>query len=68
MLKIINQYRGLSFEDKTIFTTRLSILINFVLGIGKAILSIFFGIFFLVAAIVNFFITLTKLDCYLGIK
>ena len=68
MLKIINQYRGLSFEDKTIFTTRLSILMNFVLGLGKAILSIFFGIFFLVAAIVNFFITLTKLECYLGIK
>lgn len=68
MLKIINQYRGLSFENKIIFTTRLSILMNFVLGIGKAILSIFFGIFFLVAAIVNFFITLTKLECYLGIK
>ena len=68
MLKIINQYRGLSFEDKTIFTTKLSILLNFVLGVGKAILSIFFGIFFLVAAIVNFFIMLTKLECYLGVK
>lgn len=68
MLRIINLYRSLSFEEKTIFTTKVSILMNFVLGIGKTILSIFFGIFFLVAAIVNFFIMLTKLECYLGVK
>ncbi len=68
MLKIINQYRGLSFEDKTIFTTRLSILLNLFLGIGKIFLSFFFGIFFLVAGIVNIFIMLTKLECYLGVN
>ena len=68
MLKVINQYRGLSFEEKTIFTTRFSIGMNFLLGIGKVILSFFFGVFFLVAAIVNFFIMLTKLECYYGVK
>lgn len=41
---------------------------NLMLGIGKVVLSLFFGIFFLVAGIVNFFIMLTKLECYLGIK
>jgi len=68
MLKIINKYRVLSFEEKTIFTTRFSILLNFLLAIGKVILSFFFSIFFLVAGIVNFFIMLTKLECYLGVK
>jgi hypothetical protein len=41
---------------------------NLFLGIGKTILSFFFGVFFMVAAIVNYFIMLTKLECYLGIK
>lgn len=67
-MKTVNYYRSLSFKEKTIFTTRVSILINLILGIGKVILSFFFGIFFLVAAIVNFFIMLTKLECYLGVK
>lgn len=67
-MKVINYYRGLSFREKTIFTTKASILINLLLGIGKALLSLFFGIFFLVAGIVNFFIMLTKLECYLGVK
>ena len=68
MTQLISCYRGLSFQQKTIFTTRFSILINLLLGIGKCILSFFLGIFFLVAAIVNFFIMLTKLECYLGVK
>lgn len=66
MLKVINKYRGLSFKEKTIFTTRFSILVNFLLGAIKTILSFFFGIFFLVSAIVNFFVMLAKLECYLG--
>lgn len=68
MMKIVNYYRSLSFQEKTVFTAKLSILMNLVLGIGKTILSFFFGVFFLVAAIVNYFIMLTKLECYLGIK
>ena len=68
MMKIVNYYRSLSFQEKTVFTAKLSILMNLILGIGKTILSFFFGVFFLVAAIVNYFIMLTKLECYLGIK
>lgn len=68
MMKIVNYYRSLSFQEKTVFTAKLSILMNLVLGIGKTILSFFFGVFFLVAAIVNYFIMLTKLECCLGIK
>ena len=68
MMKIVNYYRSLSFQEKTVFTAKLSILMNLILGIGKTMLSFFFGVFFLVAAIVNYFIMLTKLECYLGIK
>ena len=66
MLKIVNHYRSLSFEEKTIFTTRISILINALLAAGKFLLSFFFGVFFLVAAVVNVFIMGSKLQCYLG--
>ena len=68
MIKIVNYYRSLTFQEKTVFTAKLSILMNLILGIGKTILSFFFGVFFFVAAIVNYFIMLTKLECYLGIK
>lgn len=67
-VEIVNYYRGLSFKERTIFTTKFSILLNLLLGVGKIILSFFFSIFFLVAGIVNIFIMLTKLECYLGVK
>lgn len=67
-MKIVNYYSSLSFEEKTMFTVRFSILTNLLLGIGKVLLSFFFGIFFLVSGIVNIFIMLTKLECYLGVK
>jgi len=67
-VKTIKYYRSLPFEEKTILTSKLSILMNLLLGIGKVILSFFFGIFFLVAGIVNFCIMFTKLECYLGVK
>ena len=36
MLKnLINTYRNFSFEEKTIFTTKFSIVFNAVLGISK---------------------------------
>lgn len=68
MFKIINHYRKLTFEEKTIFMTRFSILLNIVLAVGKFILAFFKGIFFFVAGLVNVFITIAKLECYLGVK
>ena len=68
MIRIVKYYKSLSFKEKTVFTAKISILMNLFLGIGKTILSFFFGVFFMVAAIVNYFIMLTKLECYLGIK
>jgi len=65
-VKIVNCYRNLSFKEKTIFTTKFSISMNLLLGLGKVVLAFFFGVFFLVAAIVNLCVMLAKLECYLG--
>lgn len=67
MKKIIKKYRLMTFEERTIFTTKFSCLFNIILGIGKIILSFFESIFFLIAGIVNILIMFSKWQCYLGI-
>lgn len=66
MMKLINKYRSLSFEEKTIFSTKISIFTNSAFAIGKFIIAIFNGIFFVVAGLINVFIMISKLECYLG--
>lgn len=68
MVHLIKKYRSMSFEEKTIFSTKFSCLFNALMAIIKIILSFFFGVFFLVAGIVNVFTMLSKLECYLGVK
>ena len=69
MLKnLINTYRIFSFEEKTIFTTKFSIVFNAVLAIAKFILAFFQGIFFFVAGFINIFVMIAKLECYIGVK
>lgn len=68
MNRLIDLYRNKSFEEKTILMTKLSILFNFILAVGKIILSLFKGVFFLVAGIVNIFIMLAKIECLLGLR
>ena len=68
MKRLIKKYKLLSFEKKTVTFTLFSIIFNAILAIGKIILSIFQGVFFLVAGILNIFILLSKLECFLGIK
>ena len=52
MLKWLNNYRTLSFEDKTIFNTKFSIIFNLIMATSKIILSMFMGVFFLIAGII----------------
>lgn len=68
MKKLINKYRMLNFEDKTLFSTFFSILFNLIMASGKIVLSLFQGVFFLVSGIINLFMMMTKLECYLGVK
>ena len=67
MINIIKKYKNLSFEDKTIFMCCFSICLNLLLAIGKMVVSIYTGIFFFVSGLVNIFIMLSKLFCYIGI-
>lgn len=66
MLKYINKYRMMSFKEKTLFSTKVSVIFNLFLALGKIVLSFFFGVFFLVAGIVNLFIMLAKVQCLMG--
>ena len=68
MMDFVNKYRGLNFEQKAIFTTKFSIISNSIFAAFKIILSLFFGVFFLVAGVTNIATMIAKLECYLGIK
>ena len=67
MKKFIKKYRSMTFEERTIFSTKFSCIFNTILAVGKILLSIFQGIFFLIAGIINILIMLSKLECYLGV-
>lgn len=68
MKELINKYRSLSFEERTLFSGVVSVLTNTLLGIGKFLISFFLSPFFIVAGIVNICIASAKLQCYLGEK
>lgn len=68
MNKYIEQYKKMSFEEKTIFSTRFSILFNAVLAVGKFIISFFSSFFMIAASIINVFMMLSKIECYYGEK
>ncbi len=68
MMKLVNEWRSLSFERKTMLMTFISIFINALLAIGKFVLAFFASPFLVAAAIVNIFVMLSKRECYLGEK
>lgn len=68
MKKIISKYRLMTFEERTVFSTKFSCLFNIILAFGKIILSIFQSIFFLIAGIVNILIMFSKWQCFLAIQ
>lgn len=68
MVKILDKYKALSFKEKNLFSTILSVGINLLFAIGKFILAIYNGVFFFVSGMVNVFVMGAKLQCYLGIK
>lgn len=66
--KMFKNYRELSFEQRTLFNTKISLIINVILAIAKFILAIFYGVFFTIAALVNVFVFFAKVECYLGVE
>lgn len=65
MIQWIKKYHAFTFEQRTIFNTRFSIVFNALMAIGKICLT-YFHFAFLVSGIVNIFIMLAKLECFLG--
>jgi len=68
MKNLINKYRSLEFEEKTLFMTKFSISFNFIMIIAKCIIAIWGGVFFFVSAVFNMFMMFAKVNCYVGIK
>jgi len=68
MIELIKKYKSLSFEKKTMFMTFVSVFINALLAAGKFLLAFFASPFLIAAAIVNIFVMLSKIECFLGEK
>lgn len=65
---IFKDYRALSFEQRTLYNTKISLILNGLLAIGKFVLAIFYGVFFTISALVNVFVFFAKVECYLGVE
>ena len=68
MKKLINKYRQLKPQPKAAISALISVIWNFILAVGKFVLSIFKGIFFLVSGVINIFFSVAKLECHFGLK
>ena len=68
MKEWLKKYRALSFEDRTIFNTKFSVIFNMIMAYGKILLGFFFGFFFFIAGMVNMCLGMSKLECYWGIR
>ena len=65
---VINKYRSLEFEEKTLLMSKFSICFNFIMIIIKCIIAIWGGVFFFVSAVFNMFMMFSKVNCYVGIR
>lgn len=68
MKKLIKKYKALKPQKKAAISAFISVVLNMLLAVGKFVLSIFKGIFFLVSGVVNIFFGFAKLECHFGLK
>lgn len=68
MSNLIRKYRELSFEQKTIINTIISLSFSTVLAGGKLVIGLFTDYNLCSIAIFTFGILLAKLECVLGVK
>ena len=62
----LQNYRSLSFEQRTMFHARFSILFNLILAGIKLILGFVINAVFFVTAVVNLFMLLSRWECLQG--
>lgn len=68
MKKLIRKYKELSFEQKTIIKTIISLCFSTVLASGKLVIGLFTDYNMISIAVFTFGILLAKSECVLGIK
>lgn len=68
MKNLIRKYRELSFEQKTIIKTIISLCFSTVLSLGKLVIGLFTDYNMISIAVYTFGILLAKLECVLGAK
>ena len=68
-MKIVKEFKNMSFEERSIFTVKFSIIFNSLVALGKFCLAIFkMDVFFFVAGVINILLMIAKLECYYGVK
>lgn len=67
MKRLVRWYRGLSFEERTIFHARFSIIFNILIAGIKIILGFVANPVFFATAVVQFFLMLSRWECFRGV-
>lgn len=66
--EFVHKFRKLPYEEKMVYTVRVSMSMNLLLAVGKVVFGLFYGFLFCIAGMVNGFIFLSKYECFLGIR
>ena len=67
-MNIIRKYKDMSFEQKTIINTIISLCVSTVLACGKLIIGLFTDYNMISIAVYSFGILLAKFECVMGVK
>lgn len=67
-MNIIRKYKDMSFEQKTIINTIISLCVSAVLACGKLIIGLFTDYNMISIAVYSFGILLAKFECVMGVK
>ena len=68
-MNVVRKFKDMSFEERSIFTVKFSIIFNSLVALGKFGLAIFNrDVFFFVAGVINILLMIAKIECYSGVK
>lgn len=68
MKEFINKYIKCTPDQRSIYSTNISIVLNILMFIGKITLSLIFNIYFLISGIINLVVCFSKIICLKGIN
>lgn len=68
MKKLLQKYKEMTFEERTVFFTGVTLCVSAAATVGKFVLGLFTDYILCVAALFNALLLFAKLECLLGIK